>query len=100
MEKVDDVFSIDELADYLKIPKSIIEKPPSADLWPGHTDEDELGLTYARADLVLHRLYDVGQTAGDLLAEGFEPRVVRRVIRLVNANQFKSQLPEIARLEN
>ncbi len=42
-----------ELAYYLDIPKEIIEKPPSAGLWKGQTDEDELGLTYEEIDSFL-----------------------------------------------
>lgn len=87
-----------QLARYLKIPKSIIDKPPSADLWPGQTDEGELGVTYALADQVLYRLYDRGKTVREIQDEGFEPKLVRRIVRLARANRFKSRLPEIARL--
>jgi len=39
-----------DLAEYLDIPKEIIEKPPSAGLWKGQTDENEIGLSYAVID--------------------------------------------------
>jgi NAD+ synthase len=39
-----------ELAKYLKVPKDIIEKPPSAGLWKGQTDEGEMGITYNKID--------------------------------------------------
>ena len=42
-----------ELASYLAIPQEIIDKPPSAGLWPGQTDEDELGLSYEELDRYL-----------------------------------------------
>jgi NAD+ synthase len=42
-----------ELAEYLDIPREIIDKPPSAGLWDGQTDEGELGLTYDELDLYL-----------------------------------------------
>ncbi len=87
-----------QLARSLKIPKSIIDKPPSADLWPGQTDEDELGVTYALADQILYRLYDQGKTAREVQDEGFAPPLVRLIVRLVRANRFKSQPPEIAQL--
>lgn len=41
---------IRELAQYLGVPRVIIEKPPSAGLWPGQTDEDEMGLKYDDID--------------------------------------------------
>jgi len=41
---------VKELADFLEIPQEIIDKPPSAGLWKGQTDEDELGLTYDELD--------------------------------------------------
>lgn len=85
-----------QLARYLKIPKAIIDKPPSADLWPGQTDEGELGVTYDLADQVLYRLFDRNKTAREVIDEGFDPRVVRRIVRLVHVNRFKGQLPEIA----
>jgi len=42
-----------ELASFLGIPQQIIDKPPSAGLWPGQTDEDELGLSYEELDRYL-----------------------------------------------
>jgi NAD+ synthase len=42
-----------ELAEYLDIPREIIDKPPSAGLWDGQTDEGELGLTYDELDRYL-----------------------------------------------
>ena len=88
-----------QLARYLKIPKSIIAKAPSADLWPGQTDEGELGVTYELADRILHRLYDLGKTAREVQNEGFDPRLVRRIVKLVENNSFKRMLPEIAYVE-
>jgi len=87
---------IRQLARYLRVPKGIITKSPSADLWPGQTDEGELGLTYALTDRILYRLYDLGMTIGEVQREGFDPRVVRRIIKRVESNRFKSMTPEIA----
>jgi NAD+ synthase len=87
-----------QMARHLKIPRGIITKPPSADLWPGQTDEGELGLTYAMADRILYRLYDLGMTAADLTKEGFDSRIVRQIIKRVERNRFKSMTPEIAQL--
>lgn len=43
-----------ELAKYLALPRSILEKKPTADLWPGQTDEEEIGLGYEILDRILH----------------------------------------------
>lgn len=43
-----------ELAAYLGVPQAIVDRTPSAGLWPGQTDEDEMGLTYAALDAYLH----------------------------------------------
>ena len=42
----------------LDVPEAIINKAPSADLWPGQTDEQEVGFTYAEVDRILFRLVD------------------------------------------
>ncbi len=88
-----------QLARYLRLPKSILEKAPTADLWSGQTDEDELGLTYAEADQILIRLFDWGKSGQEVIAEGFAPAAVRRVIKLEKENRFKRYPPEIARID-
>ena len=50
-----------ELAEYLGVSKSIIKKPPSADLWDGQSDEDDLGYTYAQLDEAM-KLYIITPT--------------------------------------
>ena len=49
-----------QLARHLELPEAVVAKPPSADLWPGQTDEEDLGSDYPTADEVLYLLYDVG----------------------------------------
>ena len=60
-----------DLSRYLKIPNELIEKKPSADLWEGQTDEQEMGLTYKEADQVLYRLLEENKTIDEVLGEGF-----------------------------
>jgi NAD+ synthase len=72
-----------ELALFLGIPRPIIDKPPSAGLWPGQTDEDELGLTYEALDSYL-----TGGTVSDDLKRKIESRI--------RASRHKYQLPPIA----
>jgi len=85
------------IAKFLGIPGSIIEKPPSADLWEGQTDEDEIGLKYEVIDKLLSRIVDDGcLSMAELEGEGFLATDVSRVISLMNRNAFKRQLPPIA----
>jgi len=87
-----------QLARAVGVPPAIIEKAPSADLWQGQTDEGELGFTYDEADAILYRLVDERQRAEDLVAQGFDARVVRRVGELMARNHFKRVPPIVAKL--
>ncbi len=87
-----------DLARHLGVPAVVIDKPPSADLWPGQTDEADLGFTYAEADALLFRLVDQRMSPDELVASGFAEPLVRRVTRLVMRNQFKRRPPMIAKL--
>lgn len=87
-----------ELAKRLDIPKSIIEKKPSADLWEGQTDEAELGFSYREVDELLYKMVDLRLRDEDLLAEGYAPEFLRKVKRLVVRNQFKRLTPVIAKI--
>ena len=88
-----------QLARALGIPARIIEKPPSADLWEGQTDEGELGVTYATVDLVLHDLFDRGLTREEAIAAGRDAALVDRAMSIERANRWKSRLPPVARLD-
>jgi NAD+ synthase len=87
-----------QLAAYLKVPKPIRDKPPSADLWPGQTDEEELGLTYAEADRLLYWMFDRRASEKELLESGFQRRTVRRIRERVRRSQFKRRMPLIAKI--
>lgn len=82
-----------ELARHLGVPEPIISKPPSAGLWPGQTDEDELGLSYDDADRALAGLVDAGQSEGELVSDGVPRAVVERVRQLVRGSAFKRRMP-------
>ncbi len=86
------------LATHLALPPGVIEKAPSADLWPGQTDEDELGLSYDVADEILHLLFDVVLSPAEIVARGYPESTVERVVSLESANRFKRRLMLIARL--
>jgi NAD+ synthase len=87
-----------QLARHLELPREVIEKPPSADLVEGQTDEADLGFSYAEADEVLYRLVDERYSAEELVAEGFDSELVKGLARRVVANQYKRLPPVIAKL--
>jgi NAD+ synthase len=84
----------------LEIPGAIREKAPSADLWVGQSDEDELGFDYETADQVLYLLIDEMYAPADLVAAGFDADLVHDLQRRVVRSQFKRRLPLIAKLSN
>ncbi|HEV3077381.1 MAG TPA: NAD+ synthase [Thermoanaerobaculia bacterium] len=86
------------LAQHLALPRQVVAKQPSADLWPGQTDEEELGLTYEVADEVLYLLFDLGLRPAEVVERGYAEEAVRRIVRLEQANRYKRRLMLIARL--
>jgi NAD+ synthase len=89
-----------QLARALEIPAAIIDKPPSADLWKGQTDEGELGFTYEEVDRLLFLLVDRRYTPEDCVAAGFAEAFVQAVVERVRRNHFKRILPPIAKVSN
>jgi len=89
-----------QLSQALGVPEAVIDKAPSADLWAGQTDEDELGFTYAQADKLLYYLVDQRYSAQDCIEKGFSADFVREIIELVRRNHFKRVMPPIAKLTN
>ena len=88
------------LAAHLGVPEHIIAKAPSADLWPGQTDESEGGFDYPTLDRILLRLVDRRQSVAETAAEGFEIGLVERVRGMILASEFKRLLPPIATIGN
>jgi NAD+ synthase len=91
---------IRQLAVHLGIPDRIIRKKPSAGLWPGQTDEGELGISYDDLDLILFcrdRGMPEEETADEL---DIDQRLIHRVFQRVEANEHKRRLPTILRLRN
>jgi NAD+ synthase len=83
------------LAEYLDLPREVLAKAPSADLWEGQSDEDELGFTYAEADRLLHHLVDEKLARRQLASLGFAPALVEKVADRVRAMEFKRSLPPV-----
>lgn len=88
-----------ELARHLGIPAEIVEKPATADLVKGVTDEDELGIGYPEADPILYWLVR-GYHVADLVRSGFDPGRVALVERRLNATHWKRELPTVALLSS
>ena len=91
---------IRQLARHLELPAAVIDKPPSADLFVGQTDEDELGFTYEEADRLLYLLVDERYDVDQLVAAGFERDFVLEIVRRIAGNQYKRLPPIIAKLSN
>ena len=87
-----------DLARALGVPRSILVKPPSADLWPDQTDEADLGFSYDDVDRVLARLVDARMSPRSIVEVGFPRPLVARVQKLVVRSQFKRRLPLIAKV--
>ena len=87
-----------QLAAAVGVPETVIRKAPSADLWPGQTDETEAGFTYPVLDRVLFWRVDRRRSVDEMVAMGFEAGLVERVDRMIAGSEFKRQVPPIAKL--
>jgi NAD+ synthase len=87
-----------ELARHLGIPEAIVDKKPSADLWPGQTDEGEIGVTYRDLDIILHLMVDKRCDEGEIVERGFKLALVRRINKMIAASQFKRTMPPVCKL--
>jgi NAD+ synthase len=87
-----------QLAAVIGVPRHVIAKAPSADLWPDQTDEGEGAFSYPLLDRVLYWRIDRRRSTDELVAMGFERELVERVERLVATSEFKRQVPPVAKL--
>lgn len=83
------------LAEHVDVPHEIIERPPSAGLWVGQTDEEELGFTYQEVDQVLYLLVEEGKSVEECAQAGFSEAFIREVIGRVKSYRFKRTLPPL-----
>ena len=86
------------LSKHLGVPDEIVRRPPTADLWEGQTDEEELGFTYPEVDALLHLMVDSRYSKKTLLKEGFSEGLIDTVKARVQQNQYKRRPPIIAKL--
>ncbi len=87
-----------EFAKYLGVNEAIINKPPSADLWEGQSDEEELGYTYKEIDSVFFELVEKRLSPKEVIAKGFDEKLVLKLDNMIYKNQFKRKTPIIAKI--
>ena len=97
---IGDLYKTDifQLAAYLEVPESILKKKPTADLWAGQSDEEELGFTYAAVDELLHEIIDRRSLPEKLVQTGFDEAFVHKMVRKIQGSQFKRRGPVICKL--
>ncbi|HJM38509.1 MAG TPA: NAD+ synthase [Planctomycetota bacterium] len=88
------------LSRHLGVPQEIVDRPPSADLWEGQTDEEELGFSYEEVDSLLHLQVDRRYSFDHLLEAGFQKSFIEAISKRVRNNQYKRRPPVIAKLAN
>ncbi|RBQ29980.1 NAD+ synthase [Aliarcobacter vitoriensis] len=87
-----------EFAKFLGVTQNIIDKKPSADLWEGQSDEDDLGFSYLKIDSLLKVMIDENKSKDELLSLGFEELFIEKISKRVKINEFKRRLPTIAKI--
>lgn len=93
-------YQVRQLSRAMGVPQSVIDKPPSADLWEGQTDEGELGYTYESVDQLLYLLVDQRFRPEECVEEGFDKAFVDKVWRRVKLNHYKRTMPNIPKISN
>ena len=87
-----------QLAEYLKLPKNFINKPPSAGLKADQTDEDEIGMSYSKLDSILYGL-EIFQSAQEIADHLKIPlQIVKRVRSMIYKSEHKRRAPLIIKL--
>lgn len=89
----DEVFA---LADHIGLPKEIIQKAPTAELYAGQTDEAELGAPYSQIDPILKRM-NLG--IDKLIDRGITPALVHNIFSRVEKNKHKSEVPPVIKIK-
>lgn len=85
-----------EIAEYIDVPKNIIEKAPTAGLWTGQTDEDELGIKYELLDKILYLMTDENLDIPDIAERlKIEEDEVLRVKNMVESSKHKLSSPSV-----
>lgn len=83
------------LSEYMGVPAEVVKKKPSADLWEGQTDEQELGFSYQMADEILYYLIEERLEPKEIVEIGYDEKIVNAIIRKIKFSQYKRKLPVI-----
>jgi len=86
-------YEVKELAKVLDLPNDIINKPPSAGLWKGQTDEDEIGMTYDTLDEIIYRI-DYG-----LAMDNLNTKKIEKVKKMIQSTQHKRETPPVFKIK-
>jgi len=100
LEPLGDLYKtqVRQLAKYLGVPGAILKKPPSAGLWPGQTDEGEMGISYEELDAILYYMFDKNYSTKRLLTLGFSIENIEKVKNFVKNSEHKRRLPPVANI--
>ncbi|MDX9743166.1 MAG: NAD+ synthase [Arcobacteraceae bacterium] len=98
---IGEMYKSDEFgfAEYLGVPASILGKKPSADLWEGQSDEEEIGYSYKVMDDMLKKLVDDGISKEDLIKSESDKELIEMLEKRMKNNAFKGKLPSIAKID-
>ncbi|MCP4970458.1 MAG: NAD+ synthase [Arcobacter sp.] len=88
-----------DFAKFIGVTESILTKKPSADLWEGQSDEEELGYSYKEIDSVFKLLVDKSKTKEELVELGYDIRLVDTLEYRIKSNAFKGKQPIIANIK-
>jgi NAD+ synthase len=89
-----------QLAKHVGVPDEIVSKPPSAGLWKGQTDEEELGVSYQDMDKVLYGTFDLGLSLDGLIKEsGVDELTIKKLMERVKASEHKRSMPPVVMLD-
>ena len=80
-----------DLARYVGIPESLIEKEPSAGLWEGQTDEKEIGVSYPELDSILFLYLEKGMSENEIVSWGITKSKVEKVLKMMNRSMHKRE---------
>jgi NAD+ synthase len=100
LELIGDLFKeeVYQMAEHVGLPDEFLTKTPSAELYPGQTDEEEIGLTYKEMDAVLKHL-EKGLSKEEVISKGINPNAVLKIFRLMELNRHKLVPPYIIPLK-
>jgi NAD+ synthase len=87
-----------QLSRALGVPEAIVQKPPTADLVPGQTDEGDLGFSYAEVDKLLYLMVDERYSPEDAVNAGYQRSFVDRVLTMVQRAHYKRTMPVIPKI--